>query len=156
MQITVIAVGNKMPSWVDEAFTQYCKRLNQEIKIVLKEIKPVRRTDTVNAHQGILQEENKILETIPDNCILVALDERGKAFRSITFSQQLTQWLADGQNLCFVIGGADGLGEQIKKRANLLLRLSDMTLPHGLARVLLVEQIYRAWSILHAHPYHRE
>ena len=156
MQITILAVGTKMPAWVNDAFTEYSKRLSHDFKVVLKEIKPVKRGSGVNAEQGIAQEEARILEAIPPGCFLVILDERGQSLRSLQLAEKLKQWQLSGQNLCFVIGGADGLGTQVKKIANLQLKLSDLTLPHGMVRVLLIEQLYRSLSILNNHPYHRE
>ncbi|WP_455228195.1 23S rRNA (pseudouridine(1915)-N(3))-methyltransferase RlmH, partial [Kingella denitrificans] len=152
----VLAVGNKMPRWVDEAVQEYAKRFGRDVQYTLKEIKPEKRGAGVNAAQGMAAEEKRILEALPDNAFLVVLDERGKAPTSVELAQYMQRWQQDGEHVCFVIGGADGMTDALKQKARLMLRLSSLTLPHGMVRVLLTEQLYRAVSILQNHPYHRE
>ena len=156
MNITVLAVGNKMPRWVDEAVQEYAKRFGRDVQYTLKEIKPEKRGAGVNAAQGMAAEEKRILEALPDNAFLVVLDEHGKAPTSVELAQYMQRWQQDGEHVCFVIGGADGMTDALKQKARLMLRLSSLTLPHGMVRVLLTEQLYRAVSILQNHPYHRE
>ncbi|MCO6514028.1 MAG: 23S rRNA (pseudouridine(1915)-N(3))-methyltransferase RlmH [Snodgrassella sp.] len=156
MNITVLAVGTKMPHWVDYAVADYSKRFGREIQFQLREIKPEKRGAGINAAQAMAAEEERIVVAIPSHSYLIVLDERGKAPTSMELADWLKRWQQQGDNLCFVIGGADGLTDRLKQRANLLLRLSSLTLPHGMVRVLLTEQLYRAQSILHNHPYHRE
>ena len=156
MNITVLAVGTKMPRWVDEAVGEYAKRFGRDVAYTLKEIKPEKRGAGVNAAQGMAAEEKRILEALPDNVFLVVLDERGKAPTSVELAQYMQRWQQDGEHVCFVIGGADGMTDALKQKARLMLRLSSLTLPHGMVRVLLTEQLYRAVSILQNHPYHRE
>ena len=156
MNITVLAVGNKMPRWVDEAVQEYAKRFGRDVQYTLKEIKPEKRGAGVNAAQGMAAEEKRIVEALPDNAFLVVLDERGKAPTSVALAQYMQRWQQDGEHVCFVIGGADGMTDALKQKARLMLRLSSLTLPHGMVRVLLTEQLYRAVSILQNHPYHRE
>ena len=156
MNITVLAVGNKMPRWVDEAVQEYAKRFGRDVQYTLKEIQPEKRGAGVNAAQGMAAEEKRILEALPDNAFLVVLDERGKAPTSVELAQYMQCWQQDGEHVCFVIGGADGMTDALKEKARLMLRLSSLTLPHGMVRVLLTEQLYRAVSILQNHPYHRE
>ena len=156
MNITVLAVGNKMPRWVDEAVQEYAKRFGRDVQYTLKEIKPEKRGAGVNAAQGMAAEEKRIVEALPDNAFLVVLDERGKAPTSVELAQYMQRWQQDGEHVCFVIGGADGMTDALKQKARLMLRLSNLTLPHGMVRVLLTEQLYRAVSILNNHPYHRE
>ena len=156
MNSTVLAVGNKMPRWVDEAVQEYAKRFGRDVQYTLKEIKPEKRGAGVNAAQGMAAEEKRILEALPDNAFLVVLDERGKAPTSVELAQYMQRWQQDGEHVCFVIGGADGMTDALKQKARLMLRLSSLTLPHGMVRVLLTEQLYRAVSILQNHPYHRE
>ncbi|MGF6148008.1 Ribosomal RNA large subunit methyltransferase H [Kingella potus] len=156
MNITVLAVGTKMPRWVDEAVNEYAKRFGRDIRYVLKEIKPEKRGAGTGAVQGMAAEEKRILEALPQGAFLVALDERGTSPTSAALAQHLHAWRQDGRHVCFVIGGADGMTDALKQRAGLLMRLSDLTLPHGMVRVLLTEQLYRALSILNNHPYHRE
>lgn len=156
MNITVLAVGTKMPRWVDEAVNDYAKRFGRDISYTLKEIKPEKRGASVNATQGMLAEEKRLLDAIPAQALVVALDERGIAPTSLELAEHLKNWQMNGEHVCFIIGGADGMTDTIKQKARLLMRLSSLTLPHGMVRVLLTEQLYRAVSILHNHPYHRE
>ena len=156
MNITVLAVGTKMPKWVDQAVIEYSKRFARDIQFRLKEIRPEKRGSGVSAAQGMVAEEERILAAIPPQSFLIVLDERGKAPTSMELADWLKKWQHQGENLCFVIGGADGMTASLKDRARLLMRLSSLTLPHGMVRVLLTEQLYRAQSILHNHPYHRE
>lgn len=156
MNITVLAVGNKMPRWVTEATEEYAKRFGREIRFAIKEIKPEKRGAGVNAEQGMLAEEARLLSAIPPGSLVVALDERGVAPTSLQLAEHMRVWLQEGDDVCFIIGGADGMTDAVKQKARLLMRLSSLTLPHGMVRVLLTEQLYRAVSILHGHPYHRE
>lgn len=145
-----------MPQWVDHAVRDYSKRFGREIQFQLKEIKPEKRGAGVNAEQAMAAEEQRIVAAIPAHSYLIVLDERGKAPTSMELADSLKKWQQQGDNLCFIIGGADGMTTNLKQRANMLMRLSSLTLPHGMVRVLLIEQLYRAQSILHNHPYHRE
>lgn len=145
-----------MPQWVDHAVRDYSKRFGREIQFQLKEIKPEKRGAGVNAPQAMAAEEQRIVAAIPAHSYLIVLDERGKAPTSMELADSLKKWQQQGDNLCFIIGGADGMTTNLKQRANMLMRLSSLTLPHGMVRVLLTEQLYRAQSILHNHPYHRE
>lgn len=156
MNITVLAVGTKMPHWVNEAVMEYTKRFGRDIHYVLKEIKPEKRGSGINAAQGMAAEEKRIVEAIPQGSFLVVLDERGKAPTSSELAQYLEKWQLNGEHVCFVIGGADGMTDALKQQAHMMMRLSNLTLPHGMVRVLLTEQLYRAVSILNHHPYHRE
>ncbi len=156
MNITVLAVGTKMPRWVDEAVSEYAKRFGRDINYALKEIKPEKRGGGINATQGMAAEEKRLLEAIPAGTYLVALDEHGIAPTSVELAGYLKKWQQNGDNVCFIIGGADGMSDYLKQQARMLMRLSSLTLPHGMVRVLLTEQLYRAVSILHNHPYHRE
>ncbi|MCD4486852.1 23S rRNA (pseudouridine(1915)-N(3))-methyltransferase RlmH [Chromobacterium vaccinii] len=156
MKITILAVGTKMPRWVDEAYTDYAKRFGRDITLELKEIKPEKRGGGVTAEKGIAAEHERLIAAIPPHARLVVMDERGKNWTSVKLAEGLKEWMAGGDDVVFVIGGADGLSQELKQRADVLLQLSAMTLPHGMVRVMLAEQIYRAYSILNNHPYHRE
>lgn len=145
-----------MPRWVDEAVNEYAKRFGRDIRYTLKEIKPEKRGAGINAAQGMAAEEKRILEAIPSDAFLVVLDERGQAPTSVQLAEHLRQWQQNGEHLCFVIGGADGMTDTLKNKARMMIRLSSLTMPHGMVRVLLTEQLYRAVSILNNHPYHRE
>jgi 23S rRNA (pseudouridine1915-N3)-methyltransferase len=155
MQLVIAAVGHKMPAWIDTGFTEYAKRMPPDCRIVLKEIKPVDRSGSRSAETVMAMEKSRIEAVIPKGSRLVALDERGKDLTSAQLAKNLAQWQQGGTDVTFVIGGADGLDAQFKQQADMLLRISSLTLPHGMVRVLLAEQLYRAWSITQNHPYHR-
>jgi 23S rRNA (pseudouridine1915-N3)-methyltransferase len=155
MQLIVAAVGHKMPAWIEAGFQEYAKRMPPECRLVLKEIKPIERSSGKNAETVMAQERIRIDAALPKGGRVIALDEHGAHTTTVQLSQQLSIWQQQGGDVSFVIGGADGLDAEFKKNADGLLRLSNMTLPHGLVRVILAEQLYRAWSILRNHPYHR-
>lgn len=156
MQIDLIAVGKKMPTWIESGFKEYAKRLPKNINFKLIEITPATRSKNNNADNYKQKEQEKIEATLSPKSIIIALDERGKSINSQQLANQLQTWNDDNQHISLIIGGADGLNEPLKKKANQLWSLSAMTLPHGLVRVMVAEQIYRAWSITQNHPYHRE
>ena len=155
MQLIVAAVGHKMPAWIEAGFQEYAKRMPPECRLVLKEIKPIERSSGKNAETVMAQERTRIEAALPKGGRVIALDEHGVHMTTVQLSQQLSTWQQQGGDVSFVIGGADGLDAEFKKNADMLLRLSNMTLPHGMVRVILAEQLYRAWSILRNHPYHR-
>ncbi|WP_343722323.1 23S rRNA (pseudouridine(1915)-N(3))-methyltransferase RlmH [Herbaspirillum seropedicae] len=155
MQLVIAAVGHKMPAWIETGFQEYAKRMPPECRIILKEIKPVERSGSRTAETVMAQEREKIEAALPKGARVIALDERGRDWTSVQLSQQLAQWQQDGRDVAFVIGGADGLDPGFKAGADTLIRISSMTLPHGMVRMMLAEQLYRAWSITQNHPYHR-
>lgn len=155
MQLVIAAVGHRMPDWIASGFEEYAKRMPPECRIVLREIKPVDRSGGRNAETVMAQERSRIEAVIPKGAMVIALDERGKDLTTAQLSVHLAQWQQAGRDVTFVVGGADGLDPELKQHADMLLRLSSLTLPHGMVRVLLAEQLYRAWSILRNHPYHR-
>jgi len=155
VQLVIVAVGHKMPAWIESGFGEYAKRMPPDCRIGLKEIKPVERSGSKTAETVMALERTKIEAALPKSSRIVVLDERGKDLTTMQLSQLLTQWQQDGRDVSFVIGGADGLDAEFKGRADLAIRLSSLTLPHGMVRVLLAEQLYRAWSITQNHPYHR-
>lgn len=155
MQLIIAAVGHKMPGWIETGFGEYAKRMPPECRILLKEIKPVERSGSKTAETAMALERSKIEAAIPKGARIIALDEHGKDVTSVQLSQHLIQWQQDGRDVAFIIGGADGLDPEFKSRADMLIRISSLTLPHGMVRVLLAEQLYRAWSITQNHPYHR-
>lgn len=155
MQLVIAAVGHKMPGWIEKGFEEYTKRMPSDCRIILKEIKPVERSGSKTAETVMALERTKIEAALPKGAFIVALDERGKDLSTMQLSQHLTKWQQDGRDIAFVIGGADGLDTNFKANADILIRISSLTLPHGMVRVLLAEQLYRAWSITQNHPYHR-
>jgi 23S rRNA (pseudouridine1915-N3)-methyltransferase len=155
VQLIIAAVGHKMPAWIESGFTEYVKRMPPELRIVLKEIKPVERSGSKTAATAMALERERIEAALPKSVRIIALDERGKDLTSVGLSQQLESWQQEGRDTAFLIGGADGLDAGLKARAEGMLRLSSLTLPHGMVRVMLAEQLYRAWTITQNHPYHR-
>jgi 23S rRNA (pseudouridine1915-N3)-methyltransferase len=155
MKITIIAVGAKMPAWVDTAWDDYARRLPADWSVQLKEIKPEPRTSGKPAAQLMAAEAKRIQSAIPEYTKRIALDEHGQDLSTERFSQLVQSWQDDSQPIALLIGGPDGLDPTLKTTCSGLIRLSSMTLPHPLARVVLIEQLYRAWSILANHPYHR-
>jgi 23S rRNA (pseudouridine1915-N3)-methyltransferase len=155
MQLVIAAVGHKMPAWISAGFAEYAKRMPADCRIVLKEIKPVERSGGKTAETGMALERQRIEAVLPKGGRIVALDEHGRDLTSVQLSQYLEKWQRDGGDVTFLIGGADGLDPALKNNADMLLRVSSLTLPHGMVRVLLAEQLYRAWSITQNHPYHR-
>ncbi|MCE7506752.1 23S rRNA (pseudouridine(1915)-N(3))-methyltransferase RlmH [Polynucleobacter sp. IMCC30063] len=147
MHLTIISVGHKMPAWVTAATNDYIKRMPADCSIAIKELKPA-----LNSAKDAIQIE----AAIPKGAHVIALDERGQDISTQDLANHLAQWRQDGINITFLIGGADGLDPSLKSRANALWKLSSLTLPHAFVRVLLSEQLYRAWTILQGHPYHRE
>jgi 23S rRNA (pseudouridine1915-N3)-methyltransferase len=155
MQLVIAAVGHKMPAWITQGFEEYAKRMPPELRLLLKEIKPVERSGSKTAATAMALERERIEAVLPKGARRIALDEHGRDLTTIQLSQQLVQWQQDGRDVTFIIGGADGLDPQLKTGADALIRISSLTLPHGMVRVLLAEQLYRAWSITQNHPYHR-
>ena len=155
MQLIIAAVGHKMPAWIESGFAEYSKRLPAECRIILKEIKPIDRSGSKSVQTAMALESAKIEAVIPKQTRIIVLDEHGKDITTIQLAELLNKWQKEGGDTCFVIGGADGLDAEFKARANLNIRISSLTLPHAMVRVILAEQLYRAWSITQHHPYHR-
>lgn len=156
MKLLVVSVGHKMPDWITAGFSEYAKRMPREAKIELIELKPEPRTTGKTTMQIMEAEAQRILAALPQGCLRIALDERGAQPTTRQLAAQMQDWLRQGRDVAFIIGGADGLHESVKNSAQHLLALSALTLPHAMVRVLLAEQLYRAHSLLHNHPYHRE
>lgn len=155
LTITLISVSHKQPAWVAAAFDEYAKRLPvRELKLECKEIKPEGREGRSVASAMSLEAE-KISAAIPKNAWVIALDERGQDLTSVGLAEKLLHWQNEHAHVVCVVGGADGLAPEFKQRCQGLIRLSSLTLPHGMVRVLFSEQIYRAYSINSNHPYHR-
>ncbi len=156
MHIRLIAVGDRQPSWVDDAFGTYAGRFPREWQFRLDCIATKRRAKNDKSNNAMEAEGQQILAKTDAKEQVVLLDERGRHLTSQELAGRLSDWQIDGRDLCFIIGGPDGVSSACRKRADLILSLSSLTLPHGLARVLFAEQMYRAWSLQSGHPYHRE
>jgi 23S rRNA (pseudouridine1915-N3)-methyltransferase len=154
MKITIVAVGQRQPQWADDAVADYLARFPADFEVRLVEVKPEARAGQPVA-KLLAVEAQRLQAAIAAGSLVVALDERGEDWTSQQLAQQLQRWRDAAERVAFVIGGPDGLDANFRNAARLRLRLSTMTLPHALARVLLAEQLYRAWSILARHPYHR-
>jgi len=144
-----------MPAWVTEGYREYAGRLPRECSLRLVEIPPCKRRKTLNAG-GILEAEGRqILAVLPAQAIVVAMDVRGRAWDTETLATRMQDWMQDGRDVALLVGGADGLSEECLQRADLRWSLSAHTLPHTLVRVVIAEQLYRAWTVITGHPYHR-
>jgi 23S rRNA (pseudouridine1915-N3)-methyltransferase len=156
MKLLIVSVGHKMPDWITSGFNEYAKRMPREMKIELLEIKPEPRSTGKTTAQIMEAEAQRILAALPQNCLRIALDERGVQPTTKQLAAQMLDWMREGRDVAFIVGGADGLHESVKQAAQQQMALSSLTLPHAFVRVLLAEQLYRAHSLLHNHPYHRE
>jgi 23S rRNA (pseudouridine1915-N3)-methyltransferase len=156
MKLLIVSVGYKMPDWITAGFNEYTKRMPREAQIFLLEIKPEPRTTGKTTMQIMEAEAKRILAALPQNCRRIALDERGAQPTTKQLAVQMHDWMRDRYDVAFIVGGADGLHETVKHASQQLLALSALTLPHTFVRVLLAEQLYRAHSMMHNHPYHRE
>ncbi len=158
MRLTIVAVGQKVPDWAQTAYDDYAKRFPPELKVELKAVKTEPRAS--KTLESLLAAERSRIEGAiskgAKGVRVVALDERGTAVTTVALAERLKTWQLSGDDVAIVIGGPDGLDGDFKKFAHERLRLSDLTLPHAMVRVLLIEQLYRAWSITINHPYHRE
>jgi 23S rRNA (pseudouridine1915-N3)-methyltransferase len=155
MRVQVIAVGTRLAQWQQQGFREYARRLPRECAMRLTEIPAAARAKSKPTKQAIQKESDGILAALAKNDYVIALDRPGAQYSSEDLSGLLATWLTRGRNLAMLIGGADGLSDACRSRADLRWSLSDMTLPHGLVRVIVAEQVYRAWSMLQGHPYHR-
>ena len=155
MRLVIVAVGQRVPDWAQTAWDDYAKRFPYEIKVELKVVKTeTRGSKTVQALCAA--ERGRIEAALPKGCRIVVLDERGTALTTVALAGKLQNWQLESDDVALVIGGPDGLDPVLKQAAHERIRLSDLTLPHAMVRVLLIEQLYRAWSINANHPYHRE
>ena len=154
MKLNLLAVGTKMPSWVNDGFDEYSKRMPRELKLNLMEIAPAKRGKTGTSQQWMQEEGQRILSQVANHHV-VALEVEGKSWSTEQLAKQMRDWLAAGQDVDLIVGGPDGLSTDCLQRADQKWSLSALTLPHPLVRIVLAEQIYRAWTILQNHPYHR-
>lgn len=155
MQIHLVSVGNRMPAWVKTGYDEYAKRLPRECELILKEIPLAQRGKNCDVARMVKDEGERMNAAIPVGAHIVALEVSGKSWTTPELALALKHWLESGKNIALLVGGPDGLADSVKSRARELWSLSPLTFPHPLVRVILAEQLYRAWSILHNHPYHR-
>ena len=155
MKLLLIAVGQRQPAWIDAAYAEFAKRFPPELRLELKTVKAEPRGSRT-AQQSMAAEAARIEAATPRGARRVALDERGERLTTAALAERLTAFLRDGRDVALLVGGPDGLDAALKARADESWRLSDLTLPHGFVRVLLAEALYRAWTVMTHHPYHRE
>ena len=155
MRIRLIAVGTRMPAWVETGYAEYAKRLPRECRLELVEIAPGRRGKGADLARALREEGERMLAAVPQGAQAVALDVQGRPWSTEALAGRLRQWMDDGRDRALLVGGPEGLSEQCRGAAELSWSLSALTLPHPLVRILVAEQIYRAWSLLAGHPYHR-
>jgi 23S rRNA (pseudouridine1915-N3)-methyltransferase len=155
MRVSLICIGGKMPSWVDEGVAEYRKRLPPELQLDIRDLPLAKRGKNTDIRRAISQEGEAMLAAIPKGDRIIALDVKGKSLSTEGLATALRGWQMDGDNISLLIGGPDGLSAECLAAAQQKWSLSAMTLPHPLVRVLFAEQIYRAWTILANHPYHR-
>lgn len=156
MKIHILAVGTRMPAWVDEAYADFAKRMPREMALELIEVKAEPRTSGKPVAALMAAEAQRLRAAIPAHSRRVVLDEHGADLTTTALAKRLQAWRDGGEDVCLIIGGPDGLAPELKMDAHETLRLSSLTLPHALVRVLLAEALYRAASLIKGHPYHRE
>jgi 23S rRNA (pseudouridine1915-N3)-methyltransferase len=155
MQINLITVGNRMPGWVQQGYDEYAKRLPRECELVLKEIPAGKRGKNSDIARITKDEGERMIAAMPQSTHVVTLDIPGKPWTTPELAQAMQRWLENGQSVSLLVGGPEGLADEVKQLARESWSLSKLTFPHPLVRIVVAEQLYRAWSILHNHPYHR-
>jgi 23S rRNA (pseudouridine1915-N3)-methyltransferase len=156
VKLWLVAVGQRQPAWADTAYADYEKRFPPELRLTLKAVKAEPRSGGRTAEQMMQAEAQRIEAALPRGVRRVVLDELGSRVSTVQLAERLRAWMGEGRDVAILIGGPDGLAEPLKDGADERLRLSDLTLPHAFARVLLAEALYRAWTVMVGHPYHRE
>ncbi len=155
MRVKLIAVGTKMPKWVEQGYEEYAKRLPREFSLDLIEIAPGNRGKNADIERAIRKEGELMMSKISSSDHVVALEVFGKAWSTEQLAKEAEGWQMLGCDVCLLVGGPEGLAQECKQRANQQWSLSPLTLPHPMVRILLAEQVYRAWSVIQGHPYHR-
>ena len=155
MNIHIISIGTKMPAWVSAGMNEYIKRMPRECQVKLSELPAAQRSKNTDLKKALQDEGERLLKAVPKNCDIIALDVRGKEHSTESLSAEMNNWLAEGRDIALLIGGADGLSQDCLSSSKSKWSLSKLTYPHPLVRVILAEQLYRAWSLLNNHPYHR-
>jgi 23S rRNA (pseudouridine1915-N3)-methyltransferase len=155
MKLSLIAIGTRMPEWVNEGYREYARRLPRECRLNLTEIPVAQRVRSKTVQRAVAEEGKRMLaELSPGDCV-IALDVKGRSWSTEQLAEQLQQWMLEGRGISLLVGGPDGLSDACLERAQQRWSLSPLTLPHALVRVLLAEQLYRAWTVMVGHPYHR-
>lgn len=155
MQIHLIAVGNRMPGWVSQGYEEFARRMPPECRLKLIEISPAKRTKAADINRLLKREGERMLEALPKNALVVALEVAGRQWRTEELAQQLEDWMHAGRDIALLLGGPEGLAPACLQQADLRWSLSPLTFPHPLVRIIVAEQLYRATTILKHHPYHK-
>jgi 23S rRNA (pseudouridine1915-N3)-methyltransferase len=155
VKLLLVAVGQRLPAWADDAYADFAKRFPPELRLVLKAVKAEPRAGK-SVEQLMAAEAGRIEMAVPKGARRVVLDEHGTRVTTVQLAERMKAWMADGRDVALLVGGPDGLDAHLKSTADETLRLSDLTLPHAFVRVLLAEALYRAWTVMVNHPYHRE
>jgi 23S rRNA (pseudouridine1915-N3)-methyltransferase len=155
MQLLVAAVGQRMPRWVNEAWTEYARRMPPGLALSLREISLAKRGKNADTKRLTAVESNALYDAMPKRARIIALDVQGQSWSTEKLAANLEEWMGDGRDVGFMIGGPDGIAPDIMQKADNRWSLGPLTLPHPLVRVVLAEQLYRAWTITQNHPYHR-
>lgn len=155
MILHLLAVGTRMPPWVEQGYREYAGRLPPECALRLTEIPPGKRTKGADLARLRRQEGERLLAAIPSAARVLALEVQGRPWDTETLSRQMASWMQDGRDVALLVGGPEGLDQACRERADQCWSLSPLTLPHPLVRIVVAEQLYRAWSLLQGHPYHR-
>ncbi len=156
MQINLISVGHRMPSWVQQGYDEYAKRMPRECELVLKEIASGKRGKNSDVTKIVKDEGERMIKAVSARTNVVVLDILGKSWSTQELSLAMKRWMESGQNIALMVGGPEGLADSVRHLATESWSLSRLTFPHPLVRVVVAEQLYRAWSLLNNHPYHRE
>jgi 23S rRNA (pseudouridine1915-N3)-methyltransferase len=155
VKIHLLAIGTRMPHWVEEGYHDYAGRLNTNIKLLLKTLSAEKRTKNSDISKICEKESQKLLQAIPSGNIVIALEVRGQQWSTEKLAQNMENWMMSGRDISLLVGGPEGMSQACRDRADYLWSLSSLTYPHPLVRVILAEQLYRAWAITANHPYHR-
>jgi 23S rRNA (pseudouridine1915-N3)-methyltransferase len=156
MRFSVVAIGPRMPDWVARGWTEYARRFPRGLALELKEVPLAHRSRSSNPGQSRTSESAALLAAVPSGNFVIAMDGKGQQWSTQELAVQMQQWMQQGRDVSFLIGGPDGLDSNSLQRADVHWSLGKLTLPHMLVRVILAEQLYRAWSVTQNHPYHRE
>lgn len=156
LKVKICAIGNKMPAWVNQGCQVYLDRMPRELQVSVNAVALVKRHKNAGAAQLKLREGKRLLEKLGPQDVVIAMEEKGDPWSTLELANKLNNWRHSGRDVALLVGGPDGLADSCRQRANAQWSLSSLTLPHALVRIIIAEQLYRAWSVLQGHPYHRE
>lgn len=155
MRINLVAIGQKMPSWITEGYKEYAQRMPHECSVNLIEVAAEKRSKNTDLKSVVNKEGKRLLAAIPKNALIIAMQITGQPWSTEQLSDHMQDWMHDGRDIALLVGGPEGLADSCSQQADLSWSLSPLTLPHPMVRVIISEQLFRAWSIIKKHPYHR-